>query len=165
MLALYAETIREKNIDLITCDTEPEQSQAMVLADENQAEIAIRNLVQNALKFSPIGGKLTLSVEPQDGAVSLLIVDNGPGFDWQSGYTDTTRASTNSTGLGLTVVEDLMRRNGGTLHIERCTDQSGTVARLTWPTPERHKTGLPGMAESWQNKSLSGVPRSVSFPD
>ena len=141
VLGLYEETIRQKNIELIV-DNEPAGEAApLALADENQAEIAIRNIVQNALKFSPAGGKLTLSVEPQvkTGEVSLLILDEGPGFDWQPGKTapgktSITRASTNSTGLGLTVVEDLMHRNGGTLMISGRTDgPAGTVARLTWP--------------------------------
>jgi two-component system, sensor histidine kinase and response regulator len=138
VLALYQETIRQKNIDLIISDIGPDQGLAMVLADENQAEIAIRNIVQNALKFSPVGGTLTLSIESQGQALSLVIMDDGPGFDWQPHQTSTTRASTNSTGLGLTVVEDLMERNGGRLQISRRTDgPMGTVARLTWPVEQR----------------------------
>ena len=143
VLALCQETVRQKNIEIIINDEHAGEAAPLVLADENQTEIAIRNIVQNALKFSPVGGRLTVSVEPQNNQVSVLIADEGPGFDWQSGYTGTTRASSNSTGLGLMVVEDLMRRNGGTLQISRrINGTTGTVARLSWPTPEIQRTAL-----------------------
>ncbi len=141
VLALYQETIRQKNIDFIMPDEHAGEAPPLVLADENQAEIAIRNIVQNALKFSPTGSRLTVSFEQQVNQVSLLVADEGPGFEWQSGNTGTTRASSNSTGLGLTVVEDLMRRNGGELQISRrMAGTTGTVVRLTWPAPEIQKT-------------------------
>jgi signal transduction histidine kinase len=139
VLGLYQETIHLKNINLIINDKPAGKPDPLVLTDENQAEIAIRNIVQNALKFSPVGGTLTLWVEQYGSDVGLLITDDGPGFDWQPGESSpgqtATRASTNSTGLGLTVVEDLMRRNGGELQIARRQDGPGTVARLTWPLP------------------------------
>jgi two-component system, sensor histidine kinase and response regulator len=134
VLALYQETIHQKNLHVVFG---PETDTPLILADENHAEIALRNIIQNAIKFSPNNGSLVFGIEPEDKFVTLLITDNGPGFDWQPGHASsgqtTTRASQNSTGLGLTVVEDLMQRNGGSLQISRRADGvSGTVARLTW---------------------------------
>jgi signal transduction histidine kinase len=134
VLALYQETIHQKNLHVVFG---PETDTPLILADENHTEIALRNIIQNAIKFSPNNGQLTFSVEPTEKFVTLTVADNGPGFDWQPGHASrgqtTTRASQNSTGLGLTVVEDLMQRNGGSLQISRQTDGvSGTVARLTW---------------------------------
>ena len=142
VLALYEEPIRQKQLRLVLPDlVTAEPDRGVVLADETQAEIALRNVVQNAIKFSPVGGQLTFALEDvPTGLTTLVVLDEGPGFDWQAGQTGAsqpkTRASQSSTGLGLAVVEDLMRRSGGIVQITRRTDRSGTAVRLGWPAPQ-----------------------------
>jgi signal transduction histidine kinase len=133
VLTLYADPIQQKDLIVSMPLSQLPALARTVVADENQVEIVLRNLVQNAIKFSPAGGQLRFEVEAQQDGLSLLIQDEGPGFAWQPAHKG-TRPSQGSTGLGLTVVEDLMNRNGGTLQINPRTDRSGMVVRLMWQT-------------------------------
>ena len=130
VLALYKDTLRQKNIEIIINDEHAGEAALLVLADENQTEIAIRNIVQNAIKFSSVGGQISIRTERQTNQTILLITDGGPGFDWQAGQTIPSQTGTN---LGLTVVANLMQHNGGSVQLTRRTDGPGTVARLCWP--------------------------------
>jgi signal transduction histidine kinase len=147
VLALYAEPIRQKQVQvqmlvaasLVTATDTPIDlsDEATVVADENQTDIVLRNVIQNAIRFSPQKGTLTFQTQQTDGQLTLLIADDGPGFDWEPNpaeqTTNPTRPSQTSTGLGLTVVEELMRHNGGTLSVARRADAPGTLVRLSWP--------------------------------
>jgi two-component system, sensor histidine kinase and response regulator len=137
VLALYQEPFRQKQLTTTVLPDATPPTNRRVLADENQTEIAIRNIVQNALKFSPVGGQLTFCIEQTQDRLTLLVTDEGPGFRWEPTGTGAdklqTRSSQSGTGLGLVLVEELMRLNGGSVQITPRPEQVGTVVRLTWP--------------------------------
>lgn len=136
VLTLYAPAIAQKNLRVVIS---PDlQRAASILADENQAEIVLRNIIQNAIQFSPVGGELRFEVEQQGDSQSLLVIDEGPGFEGQLSSGPQTKTS---TGLGLQVVGDLMSRNGGSATFALRTDRSGTVVRLRWPSPHTIESG------------------------
>ncbi len=95
------------------------------------------NLLLNAAQFSPLGGRVRLSVQPCDGYAEIRISDEGDGISeanrgkvFQPFYT--TRAK-GGTGIGLWLSHELVERNGGTLRFEStATPGHGTtfVARL-----------------------------------
>src|SRR5581483_11348853 len=68
---------KQKNLELQT-DLVPEDS--MVLADGSALEQVLDNLISNAIKFSPPGRKVSISVKPVNGHVECVVRDEGPGF-------------------------------------------------------------------------------------
>jgi len=106
-----------------------------VLADANEVERAVSNLVQNALRFC--AGHVVLLVFRRDDEVRLEVRDDGPGFG-----PSLERASERGvrgddvdgpgSGLGLAIAEATARRHGGRL--ELANDHDATVAALVLPT-------------------------------
>lgn len=98
------------------------------LADKNQLGIVWNNLLQNALKFTPSGGTITLSVDTtSDQQIILKVADSGMGMDieaWQEQQKSQIllskqgTAKEKGTGLGLFLVKEIVDKNGGTLAIE-----------------------------------------------
>lgn len=77
------------------------------IIDENHFKIIIRNLLQNAIKFSPTGGAITLTSDSQPPFVTISILDSGPGFG------NTGNSKQKGSGLGLTLVQSLLKINNG----------------------------------------------------
>jgi signal transduction histidine kinase len=96
----------------------------LVLADPDRVQQALANLVANALKHSPEGGKVVLGAhEHPSGGVALTVRDEGPGipaedlphlFDrfWQASRHDRT-----GTGLGLAIVRGIAEAHGGSVEV------------------------------------------------
>lgn len=103
---------------------------AMEAEDDPVAEVdagllgqVVWNLVDNAIKFSPSGGRATVSVRGQDGSVVVEVRDTGPGFSdparvfrrfYREDEARTHRISTEGTGLGLAIVQAIAQAHGGT---------------------------------------------------
>jgi signal transduction histidine kinase len=98
-----------------------------VLADANAIERIVTNLVSNAVKFSPPGAEVVVTVAGQDGRVRLLVDDAGPGVPEEErtkvfvrffrGAGDAV-VRTRGVGIGLSVVQDFISQMGGTVHVE-----------------------------------------------
>ncbi|GAB3776879.1 hypothetical protein GCM10028818_23040 [Spirosoma horti] len=100
-----------------------------LVADENTTGLVLRNLMHNAIKFTPAGGTITLRSLRNDDELKLLIRDTGPGL------TATRHGHLPSTGLGLVVSEELMTSSGGTLRVGE-VEPHGTEVVLSWPLSE-----------------------------
>ena len=94
---------------------------ADVMGDRALLGQLIANLIENALRHTPAGGKVTLAV---DGA-SLIVADNGPGIPPQERervlrrlYRLDRSRSTPGSGLGLSLVEAVVKLHGGTLQMQ-----------------------------------------------
>ncbi len=93
-----------------------------VMADEALIKQALRILVDNAVKYTPAGGAITLSVQGRDGQARLTVADQGQGIDRESlphifdrfYRTDESRArQTGGAGLGLAIAKWIADRHGG----------------------------------------------------
>jgi len=58
----------------------PEKEELIVVADREKTEVAMGNLIRNALKFSPEGGAVTVSVKQTDGSAEVSVTDEGIGI-------------------------------------------------------------------------------------
>ncbi len=95
----------------------------MVLADRHRLAQVLDNLLSNACKFSPPGGRVTLRAEPwEDGMIRVFVTDEGPGippefqphvFDRFEQADGSTSAVAGGTGLGLAIARSIVELHGG----------------------------------------------------
>jgi signal transduction histidine kinase len=106
-----------------------------VFCDENMIKTVVRNLSSNALKFTPSGGKVTISSIEDDGEVVVAIEDTGIGMskklknDLFNISVNTSRPGTNgeaSTGLGLILCKEFVEKHKGTIWIESKENEGST---------------------------------------
>lgn len=96
-----------------------------VLADPSRMEQVIVNLLHNAIKFTPSGGRINLTASPHDGNVQFSVEDTGTGISqedlpriFERFYkTDKARAS-GGTGLGLSISRHIVEAHGGRIWAE-----------------------------------------------
>jgi signal transduction histidine kinase len=112
---------------------------AEALVDRDRLLQALGNLIGNALKFTPPGGRVTVSARRGgDGRVLLSVADTGPGiaaaqvprlFDryWQA-----NRADRRGVGLGLSIVKGIAEAHGGEVGVETA-EGAGTTFTLALP--------------------------------
>jgi two-component system phosphate regulon sensor histidine kinase PhoR len=94
---------------------------ATVVADASKLHDVIRNLVENAVTYSPEAAEIRLEAWATDDAVRLTVADNGPGIPveelpriFERFYrVDPSRARPGGTGLGLAIVKHLVELHGG----------------------------------------------------
>ncbi|MBN1872746.1 MAG: cyclic nucleotide-binding domain-containing protein [Anaerolineae bacterium] len=103
---------------------------------------AIVNLVDNAIKFSPINGEIHINGElTETGWVVVSVIDQGPGVpegERQSVF-DRFTASKGGTGLGLTFSKMAIEAHGGQIWVEPGPENRGSVFRFQIPvTPRNH---------------------------
>lgn len=88
---------------------------------------ALRNLIENAVKFTPEGGQVIISAHPLERMVTIAVADTGPGippgdlnaiFDKFKQATITSYSKIKGTGLGLAIVKHIINAHGGKLWVE-----------------------------------------------
>lgn len=121
-----------------------DQSLPRVRGHAGQLVEILTNLAVNARDAMPGGGVITIETRPAtlpeagpEGAVALVVSDTGVGMDAETLARAcdpffTTKALGAGTGLGLSLVRDLVEQSGGTLHIES-TPGLGTTVSVTLP--------------------------------
>jgi two-component system, OmpR family, heavy metal sensor histidine kinase CusS len=116
---------------------------ARLFADGTLFRRAISNVLSNALKHTPSGGKVSLEVTGLDDAVKILIKDDGVGippehlprlFDRFYRVDVSRAAAVAGTGLGLAIVKSIVDLHGGSVTIESQPGK-GTSVTLVFPVP------------------------------
>lgn len=132
---LYREVAEEKRIT-VTVDA---PAPAEVQADAIRLGQAVINLVDNALKYTPDGGRVELSARAQPGGVALAVTDNGPGVPMEERdaifrrlYRGDASRSQRGLGLGLSMVKAIVEAHAGTVTVD---DAPGGGARFTVTIP------------------------------
>ncbi|MCF8264687.1 MAG: PAS domain-containing sensor histidine kinase [Melioribacteraceae bacterium] len=136
-LELYAETAESKNINLSLIDGTSKK----VWADKNMLQTTIRNLVSNAIKFTPDYGTIELSSEESDGKIKIAVRDSGLGISEEDSkklfridinHTTIGTGEEKGTGLGLILCKELVEKNGGEISVNSKLGE-GTTFFFTIP--------------------------------
>ncbi len=116
-LSVLQKTITERNHQI-----ETDYGASQVLSHPQRLEQVLTNLIENAIKYTPKGGKIRITWEDRPDHVLLHVVDNGPGIPareqprlFERFYrVDRARSrDIEGTGLGLAIVKHIMQRHGG----------------------------------------------------
>ncbi len=142
---LFKATAGEKNINLTFEDG---TSELYARADEDRFKQVVTNLVNNAIKFTPEGGKITVQSQKTDGEfIEVSVTDTGIGiprdslekvfskFEQVKGVRDKIKGP-KGTGLGLTIAKAIVELHGGKIWVESELGK-GTTFRFTIPSWEK----------------------------
>jgi two-component system phosphate regulon sensor histidine kinase PhoR len=112
-----------------------------VMADADRIKTIISNLLENAIKYSPSGGRIQCIVSMADRVATLRVVDSGVGiaredlprlFNRFERIENRETSHVGGTGLGLYLSRELARQHGGEIQAES-HPHSGSTFTLTLP--------------------------------
>jgi signal transduction histidine kinase len=132
---------------------EPELEVPPVCADPKELRRVLSNIVENAIKYTPDGGRIVLSALQQDGQVTISVADNGRGIPPEdmpilfdkfhrgrpAGHSEAMRNATtgaefledadvSGVGLGLYLARNVMERMGGRISVESEVGRGSTFS-------------------------------------
>jgi PAS domain S-box-containing protein len=124
-----------------------------VSGDPDRLQQVVWNLLANAVKFTPKGGRVQVRLERVNSHVEIIVSDTGAGIApdflpyvferFRQGDAGTTRR-TGGLGLGLAIVRHIVEMHGGTVHAASAGVDAGSTFRVQLPTmivqPERLPT-------------------------
>jgi signal transduction histidine kinase len=117
---------------------------ALILGDADRLRQALDNLLDNALRHTPPGGRVIVRVQPADGFARLTVADTGHGIVpedlphiFERFYRgDKSRArTTGGAGIGLTIVKHVVERHGGRIEVESAPGR-GSMFTVVLPLRE-----------------------------
>jgi two-component system sensor histidine kinase TctE len=128
----------EKNIDL-GYEGAPEKVE--VQGDANSLMEMLNNLIDNAIRYTPEGGHITVRVGKTSQGAELSVEDNGPGIEPQHRERVFERfyrilgTGQSGSGLGLSIVAEVAKRHGAELILDSGSNGTGTNIRIRFPLP------------------------------
>jgi PAS domain S-box-containing protein len=120
-------------------------------ADPVRLQQVVSNLLQNAIKFTPAGGSIHISLERNEANAVLRVTDTGVGiekdllpyiFDRFRQADASARRNFTGLGLGLTIVRNIVELHGGTIDVESEGKDKGSTFTLTLPLASDFYTNL-----------------------
>jgi signal transduction histidine kinase len=117
----------------------------VTMCDTDRIREAIDNLVSNAIKYSPIGGRISVVVTHEGENTVIRIVDQGPGlspedlgrlFGRFQRLSAKPTAGESSTGLGLSIVKRIIDMHGGHVTADSAGPGQGSTFTVTLPATE-----------------------------
>ena len=133
-----------------------------ISGDASRLQQVVWNLLANAIKFTPVKGRVDVSLKRKGRDVQITVTDTGQGFDaafepfifdrFRQADAGTTR-NFGGPGLGLSIVRHLVELHGGTVAAHSDGEARGATFTITLPDSIR-QTSEPGrkssMTESWR---------------
>jgi signal transduction histidine kinase len=148
IVSLAADPMRsafsERNIEL---DIDLPADLPRVRVDPVVITSALSNLLSNALKFTPPGGRVSVTATADEAQVSFAISDTGPGIPvefrsriFEKFFRVPMSAGPSGAGLGLSITKDIIEAHGGQIGFD-CPDTGGTIFRFQIPLDRSASTG------------------------
>jgi two-component system, OmpR family, sensor histidine kinase TctE len=122
-----------------TIDLGVEAVPAAISADPALLDDLLSNLVDNALKYTPAGGSVTVSLEIAGGRPCLAVTDTGPGIPEaersrvRERFYRLPNSPGHGSGLGLAIVDEIARLNDATMTIDSGPRGRGTRIAISFP--------------------------------
>ena len=144
VLKLLSNQIKKKNIKVINNVA----YDISVFADPNMIQTVFRNLISNAVKFTPANGTITINAIFKNEFIEFAVQDTGIGispedqhnlFDDYNHYTTFGTNQEKGSGLGLALCKDFVIKNGGTI---RFNSNPGQGSTFYFTLPESEKGSL-----------------------
>jgi len=140
--AQFADPAARKGLTLDVAGGAPGDA---LVSDRNLVELILRNLLDNAVKFTPRGGRVALRIERQGDRVRFIVSDTGIGIRpedqprvferfFQADSARTGDSSARGTGLGLAIVKHTCERLGATVSLQ---SEFGCGTKVTVLVPDR----------------------------
>jgi len=112
-----------------------------VLADRDRIQQVILNIVHNAIKFTPPGGKATVYAKPQKDTVTVSVADTGIGISkedlphiFERFFKADKSRSSSGTGLGLAIAKHIVQAHGGSIWVQS-EEGKGSTFSFSLPRP------------------------------
>ncbi|MBU6402726.1 MAG: HAMP domain-containing histidine kinase, partial [Verrucomicrobia bacterium] len=145
VVELYRIVAEEKKITLQTSVPET----LRVRADRNRLQQALANLIDNAVKYTPDGGRVEIAAAAHDHQIVLTVRDNGRGISaedlpriWDRLYRGDKSRNEKGLGLGLSLVKAVVQAHHGSVEVSSKMGQgSFFTVRLPRGVPESHDLG------------------------
>jgi two-component system, OmpR family, sensor kinase len=134
VLAEQAAHAQSKQIDLGLARDDAVQ----VLGDPEALRVMLGSLLDNAIRYTPSGGKVDMSLALTDGRASVLLADNGPGIPCEERehvfdrFYRRAHDAAEGSGLGLAIVKTIALRHGAEISLEDRAG-GGLQVRVTFP--------------------------------
>ena len=116
-----------KGVDLGVADAQA----AIIVGDAQSVRTLLANLVDNAIRYTPRGGRIDVEARDDGGSCTLAVRDSGPGIsidERERVFTRFARGSVNDvegSGLGLAIVKSIADRHGATVTLGDGLDGRG----------------------------------------
>lgn len=132
-IALLTNIADDKNIVI----TEHYILDVELLLDRHMVRTIMRNLISNAIKFTPDNGHIDIHVEKLDEDLTITISDSGKGMSdsqieklFRIDEITSTRGTNNEkgSGLGLLIVKDFVDKHGGAIHVESEVSNGSSIS-------------------------------------
>ena len=131
---LLSAQAQNKNISLVADIRDGQES---VYSNKNAINTVIRNLISNAIKFTPVDGKITLSINKSEKEIIVAVKDTGVGmskavidklFRIDTKHSTKGTADEKGTGLGLILCKEFIEKSGGKIWVQSEIDKGSTFS-------------------------------------
>jgi len=131
---------KEKGVDLeMNSPSMPE-----IAGDGDRLVQVVDNLISNAIKYTPAGGKVMVRTQIRRNGVELIVEDTGQGISaeelpriFERFYQiDKARGPQRGTGLGLAIVQEIVQAHGGTITVASPGEGRGSIFTVWLPSPD-----------------------------
>lgn len=109
----------------------------IIIADKNMLKTVLRNLISNALKFTPTNGQVRIRAISKNEHIEIQVIDNGVGiktedceklFKIGSNYSQRGTENEKGTGIGLMLCKEFIEKHGGEIWVESVEGKGSTFA-------------------------------------
>lgn len=122
VMKIFAVQAREKTI---TLHAELPAHDIAITGDETKLTWALSNLLSNGFRYTPVGGRIDITVTAEDNGVLIAVQDTGPGIPstqreriFEPFVQAVDGGELGAAGLGLAIVRDIVQAHGGRIHLD-----------------------------------------------